>query len=181
MYDLNDLIFIGRIIKTSGFKGQLIIRFDKDLILNFSKEPVFLNIEGKPVPFFIDSFQKRTKSEALIQLYEIDSWEEADKLCGSDIYLISDSNHKTKPNELLAEGRLLEGYEVYLSNAKLIGIVKEYIKREYQDLLVIDDQGTEHLLPWHQDFIINIDHEKRKLFINPPDGIFEISNNLNIV
>jgi hypothetical protein len=45
-------ILIGQITKTSGFEGTVIVRLEKRSIENIPEpESVFLEIEGRPVPF----------------------------------------------------------------------------------------------------------------------------------
>ncbi len=51
----NANILLGRISKVHGFEGAVTVKLEKNLIENIpDMESVFLEIEGKPVPFFIE-------------------------------------------------------------------------------------------------------------------------------
>ena len=52
----NANILLGRILKIQGYDGTITVKLEKDFIDNIPEmESVFLEIEGKPVPFFISS------------------------------------------------------------------------------------------------------------------------------
>jgi ribosomal 30S subunit maturation factor RimM len=47
-------ILLGQIIKASGYEGAVTVKLEKDFFDNIPNiESVFLEIEGRPVPFFI--------------------------------------------------------------------------------------------------------------------------------
>ena len=51
-------ILLGRIIKTSGYEGAVAVKLEKKFTENIPlMESVFLEIEGRPVPFFINGYE----------------------------------------------------------------------------------------------------------------------------
>ena len=47
-------ILLGRVTKTSGFEGAVVVRLERSFIENIPQiESVFVEIDGRPVPFFI--------------------------------------------------------------------------------------------------------------------------------
>ena len=65
----SDFLQIARVLKSNGTEGEVLVGFrdmdPEDLNL---KEPVFIEFDGLPVPFFIESFNRRGTSRALIKL-----------------------------------------------------------------------------------------------------------------
>ena len=54
----NAGILIGRIQKVQGYDGTLSVKLEKDFEEDISEmESVFIEYEGKPVPFFITSLE----------------------------------------------------------------------------------------------------------------------------
>ncbi len=69
----------------------------------------------------------------------------------------------------------LIGCEVFLENSDLVGKVIEIIKLPGQDLLSIERNGKEVLVPMVAAIIISIDVEKKKIVINPPEGLLDVA------
>ena len=70
MIDLSNSICLGTITKTHGIKGQVVLRLDHygfDDILRL--EPVFIEIDGLPVPFFVEAYEEKT-TDSLILFFE---------------------------------------------------------------------------------------------------------------
>ena len=63
----SDFLRIARVLKSYGTEGEILVGFreigPEDLNL---KEPVFIMFDGLPVPFFIESFQPKGSSKALV-------------------------------------------------------------------------------------------------------------------
>ena len=69
----------------------------------------------------------------------------------------------------------LIGCEVLLENSDLVGKVIEIIKLPGQDLLSIERNGKEVLVPMVAAIVISIDVEKKKIVINPPEGLLDVA------
>jgi 16S rRNA processing protein RimM len=70
----------------------------------------------------------------------------------------------------------LIGCQVYLQNNELIGEVKEVVKLPGQDLLSVDKNGIEVLIPMVKQIIISIDVLDKKIVVNPPEGLLDVTN-----
>ena len=69
----------------------------------------------------------------------------------------------------------LIGCEVFLEKGDLVGSVTEIVKLPGQDLLSIERNGKEVLVPMVTAIIILIDVEKKKIVINPPEGLLDVA------
>lgn len=52
MITREDCIKIGEVSKTHNLQGSVVISSDSDLLERYADEPVFLQLDGAPVPFF---------------------------------------------------------------------------------------------------------------------------------
>mgnify|MGYP000716188262 FL=1 len=55
-------------------------------------------------------------------------------------------------------------------------IVSEIVKLPGQDLLSVDKDGKEVLIPMVKQIIISIDVETKKIVVNPPEGLLDVAN-----
>ena len=70
----------------------------------------------------------------------------------------------------------LIGCQVYLQNNELIGQVSEVVKLPGQDLLSVDKNGSQVLIPMVKQIIISIDVLEKKIVVNPPEGLLDVTN-----
>jgi len=70
----------------------------------------------------------------------------------------------------------LIGCQVYLQNNELVGQVSEVVKLPGQDLLSVDKNGSQVLIPIVKQIIISIDVLEKKIVVNPPEGLLDVTN-----
>jgi 16S rRNA processing protein RimM len=70
----------------------------------------------------------------------------------------------------------LIGCQVYLQNNELIGQVSEVVKLPGQDLLSVDKNGSQVMIPMVKQIIISIDVLEKKIVVNPPEGLLDVTN-----
>ena len=70
----------------------------------------------------------------------------------------------------------LIGCQVYLQNNELVGQVSEVVKLPGQDLLSVDKNGSQVLIPMVKQIIISIDVLEKKIVVNPPEGLLDVTN-----
>ena len=70
----------------------------------------------------------------------------------------------------------LIGCQVYLQNNELVGQVSEVVKLPGQDLLSVDKNGSQVLIPMVKQIIISIDVLTKKIVVNPPEGLLDVTN-----
>ena len=77
------MLTVAQVLKSNGTDGEIILGFrdiaPEDIDL---QEPVFIEFDGLPVPFFIESFVKRGSSRALVRLTGVKNLRDADELAG---------------------------------------------------------------------------------------------------
>ena len=81
------MLAVAQVLKSNGRDGELLVSFTgiepEDIDL---EEPVFIEFDGLPVPFYFESFRQRGNSRALVRLTGVHSLKDADELAGATLY-----------------------------------------------------------------------------------------------
>lgn len=175
MFVKSDCIHIGKIVRTHGIHGHLILVSNVNLTEKQKEEPILVDIDGGLVPFFVrkeNGIKERDHQSYFLHFDHIENKEMADKYVGLDIYLTSyESPQEIK--ELPTES-MLKGYKIYNQSEEYIGEVQDIIDYSGNVLLSVISKGSEHLLPFTEDHIISWNAEKKSIVITIPDGLLEI-------
>ena len=70
----------------------------------------------------------------------------------------------------------LLGCQVFLQSDELIGEVDEIVKLPGQDLLSVAKNGKKVLIPMVKKIIISIDILTKKIVVDPPEGLLDVTN-----
>ena len=70
----------------------------------------------------------------------------------------------------------LLGCKVFLQSNELIGEVDEIVKLPGQDLLSVAKNGKKVLIPMVKKIIISIDVSTKKIVVDPPEGLLDVTN-----
>jgi 16S rRNA processing protein RimM len=170
MIDLSDCLLLGKISKTHGIRGQVILRYNnlgfEDII---KMESVFIEIDGLPVPFFIDEYSERNNESLVLTLEDICTESQAKLLVDKRVFVKSSSFKKSKI--LLNQPETYIGYKVVDKKHGDIGILKEVLDIYQNPLYKIKDGKKEILIPIHPEFIIKIDNKLKIILVDTPPGL----------
>ena len=168
----NAGILLGRIQKVQGYDGTLTVKLDRDFTEDISDmESVFIEYEGKPVPFFISSMEDEGGDILKLRLEGYDSYDKASMFAGCRISMTSGTRRE---EEDANSG--ITGFTVILSDLSIVGVIEEVIQNPGQDLLrILSPEKKEILVPLHSDLITGIDKKKRTISMDLPEGLIEIN------
>lgn len=162
----DDVYKIGRIGKPHGIGGDVTLRFSDDVFDRVDAEYLVLMVDGILVPFFIEEYRFRSEEVALVKFEDIDTMDRAAELTGCDVFFprhLADID-----NDVLTWSQIV-GYDIVdVASGKVIGRIESVDESTINVLLELAD-GT--LIPAVDEFIDDIDHEARKLFMSLPDGL----------
>lgn len=164
---------IGTISKTHGYDGS--VRIDLKGIESIAlskKEPLFLRIAQKLVPFFMEEFRKANDS-VIARFEDINDNDQARRLCGYKVYAREAAVQKEEAGDLES----LIGYQVSDVNLGKLGEISNYIESETQPLLVMDYKDMEVLIPYVEEIILEIDDENKHIEVDLPEGLIELYSN----
>ena len=161
---------IGYISKTHGLKGHIILRLNE--LINIDEEAiksVFLDINGSQVPYFIEECRPNNTGY-IVKLETIDTVDTSKKLIGKKAFALPDFilENDESLNEFI-------GYTIIdsrLGNIGNIAAVDE--KTDNAIVKVIHPSGVEIILPFNDDFIIEIDDDLKTIEFNTPEGLIEM-------
>ena len=171
--DKDNFFLLGYISKKFGYKGELVFVLNVDDPENYKNlELTFIEIQGRPVPFFIENIISRKNNDFIVKIEDINSPEEAQFLIGNKIYLKTDSLPK------LSEGRFyfheIIGFKIFDISKGYIGEIEKVVEQSQQSLFQIKSKDKEILIPVVDDIILNINHKKKQINIDAPDGLIDL-------
>ena len=166
-------ILLGKIIKVNVLNGTITIKITNPFIDDIhDMESVFVEIDGRPVPFFIDESNLQSYDLLNLKLTDYDTAEKIKEFKGCKVFLTSGNESELHSDSY----EDLTGFGVFDENENKIGVVGSVIQNPQQWLLsILSASGKEILLPLHEDLIIRIDDSTKIITIKIPDGLLEIN------
>ena len=162
---------LGNVVKTHGLKGELILLLDVDQPEYYKKlESIFLEINGKLVPFFIQEISIRG-DQARLTIEDVDSQDAAKELVGKSAFLPLEALPKLKKGQYYYHDMV--GCRVF-EKEKLIGTVLEIIEAPNNMLMSVDHQGKEILIPMDEEIMLSVDIENSTIQTSLPDGLLDV-------
>ncbi|MFZ8960492.1 MAG: ribosome maturation factor RimM [Flavobacteriaceae bacterium] len=168
-----DCFYVGTLVGKFSFKGEMLAKVDSDTPEEYiTLESIFVELSTGLVPFFIKKCQLH-KSELLrIQFDSVDNEAAAMALLKKDLYL---------PLSLLPP---LKGTQFYYhevvgfsveEDGKLLGAIQQVIESGAQALFQVQtEERKEVLIPIHDDFIVAIHRDLKKIVMQLPEGLLEL-------
>lgn len=168
----NDFFYLGMITKPFGYKGQLFIYLDTDEPEKYtSLDAVFLDIDGEMIPYMIEEFQYRDNNLAVIKFADI-SPDEAKSLVKSELYLPCSMLPPLTGNKFYFHEVI--GFSVIDKEKGNIGICREFIEISHQPIMQIELGDKEILIPAVDEYLKELDREKKIIYIEAPEGLIDI-------
>jgi 16S rRNA processing protein RimM len=173
-----DKIYVAKIGKTVGLKGQQKIYIDSDFPEQFKKDTKLYTDKNQEL--VIESYNSKNDT---VKFVGIDSIEMAKKLTNKQLFV---SDKDTKENCKLGENQFfwfdIIGCEIF-ENDKLLGEVEDIQRLPLSDYLFIktskelveQEKANSFLLPYLEAYIINVDIESKKIGVTGALDILEAS------
>ncbi len=131
---------------------------------------IFIDIDSEFVPFQIESLIIKSDDSFIAKLKDI-STDKANKYNGLSIYL-PESKLLTGIKKLNSDSII--GFEVIDKVLGNIGILEEIISKTGQDLLEVSFKDKKILIPVNENIILKIDHKKKLVKIDAPEGLIDL-------
>lgn len=157
---------LGFVQKSRGLKGELLISLNSANI-EFEKRirTVWLGDDPDHLhPWNVESLRLQG-SNAFLKLKDVNSREEADYLKGISVFIPADDVIDDTPIQLV-------GFSVYsASDDRYIGKITDIDLNAVQQRLIVKSEDKELIIPFVDEFVKNIDYEKKQLRIDLIDGL----------
>ncbi|NLN31622.1 MAG: 16S rRNA processing protein RimM [Bacteroidales bacterium] len=170
----SNKILLGRIIKSYGFDGTVTVKLEKSFQDRLPElTTVFIEIEGKAVPFIVSSSEKPDNTVVRLLFEGYDSLEKIREFTGCRIFLLSSRSGEKENNDF---GGLV-GYKITDKGNDPLGSVQEIIENPGQILLGVQSAaGSYVFVPFHEDLIVRIDKRKKIIIMDLPDGLRDLND-----
>lgn len=167
------LISFGKISKVHGLAGEVkFLPFSGQLDNISTLERIFLNkTSGGPLIELKIIKRSFHKGSATLKLDGISSIDDAEKLIGNHVYVETSDLRSLEDDEFYWFD--LIGLETFTDDGQYIGIVDSLIDRSLQSILVVKNEGKEHLIPLTEPIVKEIDLKQSKIIISPIKGLLD--------
>ena len=86
------LVQIAKVLKSHGTDGGVLLGFRDIMPEDIDRqEPVFIAFDGLPVPFFIDSFERKGRDKAIVHLTDLATLDDAEEIVGQAVFADADN------------------------------------------------------------------------------------------
>ena len=169
---MSELVAIARVAKPRGLKGELVA----DLLTDFPERfdrlvnviGVFANGEHRELKIEDAWFQN---DRIVLKFEDIDSIEAANELRNAEICVAESDAVKLESDEYY--DWQLQACEVITVVGTTIGKVREVMRTGGTENLVVENDGGDVLIPFAEAICTEVDVEKKRIVVDPPDGLLE--------
>lgn len=165
-----EVFKIGKFIKPHGIKGEISFAFENNIFDKVDCPYIICLIDGIFVPFFIKDYRFKGSETALITLEDVSSEYQAKKFSGLEVYFPRTHFNETSDAEYTLDYFI--DFEVIDEQAGNLGKITDVDDSTINILFLINTpNGEELIIPASDDFIINIDGDKKILYMKLPEGL----------
>ena len=170
-------IRIGHVVKSHGLKGDVRVDLEVKNPANYENlESVYIHIDGKLVPFFIEDF-KIDGSSSIIKFESMNSMEDIVIIQSKPIYI--DPSKAIKEDiskDLVSDLSLLVSFQVNDPQTGNLGSVMSIDESPGQNRLIVKGKYGEIMIPFCEPIITKIDTQSKEIFVDLPDGFLDLYN-----
>ena len=172
MIHFEEVYCIGKFTRTHGVQGEMALAFTDDIFDRVDCPYLICNMDGILVPFFIEEYRFKNNDVALIKFERIDTAEAASIFTNKEVYFPKSYAEQATDGEY--SWQYFVGFSTEDVHYGQLGELVAVDESTINTLFVIEDEhGKEILIPAQEEFIVEIDHDKRIIKFKLPDGLLE--------
>jgi 16S rRNA processing protein RimM len=163
---------MGKLVAVHGLKGELLLKHElgKKTSLKGLQAIFIEEKKNSFLPWFIETTKIKNEQEIYLKLEGINTREAAIKISQKEIWLpeidLKKFAAKTTPANLL-------GYTI-INNNEPLGEILELIEQPHQLLCRLEIKGKEVLIPLHSASLQKVNHKKKEVLVELPDGLLDV-------
>ena len=167
----DNLKEIGHFSRLHGYNGKLVISFINETPSILTKKiTIWLNVSGLITPFKIQEIQPLNKNKLVLTLLNVNK-DKAEELKNNSVFVnpkdVDLGEEKFDKNNII-------GYDLFSQTEENLGKVSAVIKIKNNNLIQLYINGKEVLLPYNEKNILVLDHSKKQMKLDIPDGLIEL-------
>lgn len=164
---------VGFFKKTHGVSGELVLEYEPQFEYSIENaDRFFVELEGLLVPFFIveDGFRFKTENSAILTFDGVESEKYAKRMVGSSVFLFK--NEIIVMSDELSDSELVD-YLLVDEKLGKIGNIDEVDNYSGNIVFTVNFNGKELLVPFNEDFLLDIDKQNKIIKLRLPEGLFD--------
>ncbi len=174
MIRTEEVFKIGYIAKYRGIAGEVELCFTDDAFDRGTADYLVLEIDGILVPFFWEEYRFKNNETAIVKFEDVDDETAARKLVGKRVYY--PHVHVGEEPETLRSWKAFTGFRVADENAAPLGTIVDVDDSSANILFTLErEDGSELLIPFHDDFLIDYDMKARTMTLRLPEGLLDLN------
>ncbi|MFT0341436.1 ribosome maturation factor RimM [Bacteroides thetaiotaomicron] len=175
MIKKEEVYKIGLFNKPHGIHGELQFTFTDDIFDRVDCDYLICLLDGIFVPFFIEEYRFRSDSTALVKLEGIDTAERARMFTNVEVYFPVKHAEEAEDGEL--SWNFFVGFRMEDVRHGELGEVVEVDTTTVNTLFVVEQEdGEELLVPAQEEFIVEINQEKKLITVELPEGLLNLED-----
>ena len=175
MIKKEEVYKIGLFNKPHGIHGELQFTFTDDIFDRVDCDYLICLLDGIFVPFFIEEYRFRSDSTALVKLEGIDTAERAHMFTNVEVYFPVKHAEEAEDGEL--SWNFFVGFRMEDVRHGELGEVVEVDTTTVNTLFVVEQEdGEELLIPAQEEFIVEINQEKKLITVELPEGLLNLED-----
>ncbi len=169
-----DAFYLGKVVRKHSYKGEVVIKLDTDEPeLYQDLETVFLELNGKLLPFFIENSLLQKGNQLRVKFEDFTTEADAERILKKEVYLPLTMLPKLEGNKFYYHEVI--DFDLIDKNFGLVGKIKSVNDTTAQDLFIVKNiEGKEILIPLIDEFLIKIDRDNRQVIVKTPKGLIEM-------
>ncbi len=174
MFVKKECIYLGKITRTHGIHGQMVLATELTLATHKQEEPILVELDGGLVPFYLDKseLKQRDHQSYLIKFDHISTREQAEKYVNAETYLLS--HPRPGKDKFPTEKALLKNFSIYDASNVFVGKVNDVLDFSGNTLFQLFIEDKEVLLPFTESHILDWNSEERKIKLQIPEGLLDL-------
>ena len=169
------LVTVARAVKTRGLKGEIEAELLTDFPDRFSETSHLIAVapDGKRRTVELEGYWLH-QTRVVLKIVGRDTIESASEFVGHE-FAVPESQRVPLPEGHFYDWEL-EGCVVENIGGTAIGHVREVMRigAGVEMLVVVDDAQHDHLVPMVQSIVVDIDIARKRVQIDPPEGLLEL-------
>jgi 16S rRNA processing protein RimM len=162
----------GKLVAVHGLKGELILKHElgKKTSLKDLKAIFIEDRKNSFLPWFLETAKAKSENEILLKLETVNTREAAAKLSQKEVWMTEEDFKKFSAKSAPAN---LLGYMI-INNKESLSQILEVIEQTHQILCRIELNNKEVLIPINETFLKKIDHKKKEVVVELPEGLLDV-------
>ncbi len=179
IYPSETYLLIGKVIEPHGLKGEVKIFSYAGQPENIQsyKKLFLVTLSGKISQAYSMEKSRVKGKSAIVQLTSVNDRNGAEAITGMGVLILKEDLPQPGQDEFYLYQ--MEGLTVITVDGRTLGTVTSIMSNGAQDLLVVQNNDEEYLIPILDSIIRH--HDTEKIVIAPPPGLLEINSGDSIL